>query len=353
MTTRATFDAYLQFRIDRAGALTPGKKLALVEELMAEARQGRVPVGADKVVQLPPESPSVQAVLNGEAVSMGQARVSSRRDGASAMLARAQDLPPVQRALLAGGIVVAFMAVGLLGFLLLTRDKVAEVPPEPTPILALDVTPDPTLLLSDSSPAKKANDPASLEVGNTSFVLGRGTLKNGVWEPIQAEWLSGTEVRRVVAIPLDALGEEIERGDVLRIRTRSGQIIPYQVVEITRIQRTQIEALTSLEPSLAVILFDGTAASTRDVVIAQLDTHEMGVAPSENTYLVSGPAGEINLRERPYGAIVGVLVNGTLVEMFSDSEPVNDGGYKWVRVRASYGAEGWVASELLAALMDN
>jgi len=353
MTTRDIFDSYLQFRIDRAGALTPGKKLSLVTELMEEALQGRVPVGTDKVAQLPLESRSVQAVLAGEPVSMGQTRVRGRMDqsAATAMLARAQELPPLQRGLLVLGLLLIFGLVGFLGFRLITGSKAAMEEPTITPVV--EATPGVAVVLSDSAPSKKPNDPASIQVGNTSFVLGRGTLKNGVWSPDQAEWLGGSEVRRVMALPLDGIEEAIDRGDVLRLRTRSGLIVPYEVVEITELQRTQIEVLSSLEPSLVVILYDETAASTRDVVIARLDTQEMGITSEENIYLVSSPAGEINLRERPYGSIVGVLANGTVVEMMTDVEPVNDGGYKWVRVQASYGAEGWVAAQLLAELPDN
>lgn len=348
MTTRDIFDGYFQFRSDRANALTPGKKLALVEDLLAEAKQGRVPVGNDTVSVLPIESPSVQAVLNGEALSMGSARVSGKLEGTAALIAKAQALPRSQQMLLSVAFIVVLALFGGGGMWLMTRDRNANAAtPTPTP----NATPDPRLLLADSDPSRKANDPASLEVGLTSFVLGRSRLDGGVWEPIQAEWLDGTQVRRVIAIPRDELDKSVEIGQVLRVRTRSGMIVPYEVVEKTTLQRTQIEALSSLEPSLVVILYDNTAAATREVVIARLDTNEMGIAISDNVYLVDGPVGEINLRERPYGAVIGVLKTGTIIEVLDD-EPVHDGGYLWVRVKTNFGAEGWVASELLNKLPD-
>ncbi len=349
MTTREIFESYLEYRIDRAGALTPGKKIALVEQLIEEAHRGRVPVSRDKVAQLPVESRSVQAVLAGEPVSMGQARMQARTDltGAAALLERAQRMSTGAKLAVLAGIFlfVVVMGVAFYGIVSARRAR-AEVTPEPTPVS----TPEGNIVLADSSPAKKPNDPASIQIGPTSFVLGRGRVRNGLWEPVQAEWLEGTEVRRVIAVPRDQLEKTIQLGDTLRVRTRSGEIVNYQVVEIDEVQRTQIEALSSLEPSLAVILYDDTAASTRTVVIAQLDDPELGIPAETTTYLVSSPAGEINLRERPFGKIVGVLKNGTVVEVLVDSEPVNDGGYKWVRVRTSYGAEGWVASQLLAEL---
>jgi hypothetical protein len=348
MTDRTTFEQYLDFRIDRAQALTPGKKLALVEELLAEAHQGRVPVSRDTVARVPVDSRSVQAVLAGEPVSMGQARMQARSDGAAAILTRVQELSVGARLGIMVAIVAIFGLLGFWGFSWLGGGQEASAAGELTP--TPQGTPATGVVLNETDPGNGGSDPASLQVGATSFVLGRGKLDDGAWEPVQAEWLEDTQVRRVVAIPIDLLKEQIQRDDILRLRLRNGFSVPYRVVEISQVQRTQIEVLSSLEPSLVVILFDETAASTRQVVIARLDQKEMGIEPVANTYLVSGPAGEINLRERPFGAIVGVLENGTAVQVQTDVEPVNDSGYRWVRVQTSYGAEGWVAAELLAEL---
>ncbi len=350
MTDRTTFEQYLDFRIDRAQALTPGKKLALVEELLEEARQGRVPIARDKVARVPVDSRSVQAVLAGEPVSMGQARMQARSDRAAAILDRVQELSVGARLGIMVAVMVLFGLLGFWGFSWLGGDREASAAGELTP--TPQGTPATGVVLNETNPGKGGSDPASLQVGTTSFVLGRGRLKNGAWEPEQAEWLEDTQVRRVVAIPIDLLKEQINGDDVLRVRLRNGFSVPYRVVEISQVQRTQIEVLSSLEPSLVVVLFDETAASTRQVVIARLDYKEMDIKPQADTYLVSGPAGEINLRERPFGSIVGVLRNGTAVQVQADVEPVNDRGYRWVRVETSYGAEGWVAAELLAELPD-
>ena len=94
MTDTATFDSYLEFRFDRAQALTPGKKREMILEMLAEAQQGRVPVSRDKVAHLPTDNRSVQAVLAGEPVSMGESRVQSRSaiSGAAAALGRVQTM---------------------------------------------------------------------------------------------------------------------------------------------------------------------------------------------------------------------------------------------------------------------
>ena len=345
MTDRTTFEQYLEFRIDRAQALTPGKKLALVEQLLDEAHQGRVPVGRDKVAQLPAESRSVQAVLAGEPVSMGKARMQARSEGAAAIIDRVQGLSTSARIGLLVAVVFVFALVGFLGFRWFMGEGKASAASEATP--TAQTTPQTGVVLNASDPSREGSAPASIQVGSTSFVLGRGDLDDGAWEPQQAEWLEGTQVRRVVALPIDRLEASIHLDDILRVRLRNGFSVPYRVVEITDVQRTQIEVLSSLEPSLVVILFDDTAASTRRVVIAQLDQDEMDIAQPSPTYWVNSPAGEINLRQRPFGAIVGVLTNGTAVQVRADVEPVHDGGYKWVRIETSYGAEGWVASQLL------
>lgn len=359
MTNTTTFDSYLEFRIDRSQALTPGKKLELVNQLLTEARQGRVPVGRDKVAHLPVDNPSVQAVLAGEPVSMGKSRVEARPSGMGSVtsaLGQVQDLSTGARLGLMIGVMLVFGLIGFLGIRFLGGASSAPTvdPTETAAQAASQSQPDSTpfggVVLNDTDPADKPSDPASIQIGATSFVLGRGDVDDGAWEPTQAEWLEDTQVRRVIAIPEEMLEDPIRLDDVLRVRIRSGISIPYRVVEITEVQRTQIEVLSSLEPSLVVILFDETAASSRQVVIARLDQQEMGVSPESHAYLVSSPAGEANLRNAPFGDIVGVLKNGTVVEVQIDIEPVNEGGYKWLRVQTSYGAEGWIASRLLAEI---
>ncbi|MEA2007912.1 MAG: SH3 domain-containing protein, partial [Chloroflexota bacterium] len=292
----------------------------------------------------------------GEPISMGEARVQARSvsSGAVAVLSKVQGMSTGARLGIMVAVVLIFILIGYAGFSWVGRDKTEEV--EATEIAEsplqsqLQATPFGGVILNETDPAKKASDPASIQIGSTSFVLGRGEIDDGAWKPIQAEWLEDTQVRRVVAVPVSMLENQIALDDILRIRIRSGVSIPYRVVEITEVQRTQIEVLSSLEPSLVVILFDDTAASSRQVVIARLDEQEMGVAPESHAYLINSPAGEANLRESPFGSIVGVLKNGTVVEVQTDIEPINDGGYKWMRIQTSYGAEGWIASQLLAEI---
>jgi hypothetical protein len=349
MTTLETFNAYFEFRADKAGAMTPGAKLALIKQLQAEAQQGRVPVGRDAVGKLPVDSPSVQAVLAGEPVSMGAARIESVLDGDKArqILNRVQNTPMLQYAIAA--ISILLIAAGIWSmFAGFGKDEPVSSIESTAETASVDPAEDNgTVILAESAPPTKVNDPASIEIGSTSFVLGRGTLKKGAWDPDQAEWLEGTEIRRVVAIPKDNLAKPIVEGDLLRVRIRSGEIVTYKVVAIDEVQRTQIEVLFSLEPSLVVVLYDDTASSTREIVVATLETSMETEGSTEPVYLVSSPVGEVNLRDEPGGSVIGVLTNGTVLTILPD-EPVNRNGYKWVRVRTSYNTEGWAASSLLA-----
>ena len=47
------FERYLEYRVQRAGTLTPGQKLEVVNQLMDEARQGTVPAGENSVARVP------------------------------------------------------------------------------------------------------------------------------------------------------------------------------------------------------------------------------------------------------------------------------------------------------------
>ena len=49
------------------------------------------------------------------------------------------------------------------------------------------------------------------------YVLGIGTIQDGKWEPLRAEWLEGTEISRWIALPqrivLETPVEPLNSGD--------------------------------------------------------------------------------------------------------------------------------------------
>lgn len=102
--------------------------------------------------------------------------------------------------------------------------------------------------------------PFRLELpGGWDFHLKKGELIDGKWEPESAEWLSGTELRRVVAIPWSKQAQAVigtlESGDEVKLIMSNFDVIDYRVKEVLNIPRAQAELLMDTQPSLIVILF--------------------------------------------------------------------------------------------------
>lgn len=284
-TQRLTFEHYWQERVQRADAITPGEKLTLVAELERELTvEGRLPLPSGPA-RIPVDHPIVAAALTGRPVSVGGSVVTTT----PALSERMQGLPVAAKLALLG-------LIGLLpivGALLLMRSGNAEAAPLPTPTATATVasTPTPlptttnevtaTPLLPTATPYSISlvsgdapdnhNDPASIEMAGHSYILATGRVQNGSWLPSGAEWLEGTLLRRVVALPFEPeLVEslsEMREGAVIQLRLRSGEVVKYRVSAIERRQRQQIELLAAREPSLVIILA-GEAGPERWVVIA-------------------------------------------------------------------------------------
>ncbi len=370
------FQEYLDFRMQKAGALTPGQKLDLIHALQEEARQGSVPTGGRSVTRLPVDHPVVQAVLRGEEVSLGEALIRRKADW--------RDLsawPTSRKIMLLGGIVLLIMLLGL-GMLRGGRVQ-AEAEATPTATAIVTATPDwpatltavavenaqqeppptpaplPTataaFLLGQGGPAEEGRDPASIEIAGRLFVLARGEVEkeSGQWIPQGAEWLAGTEVRRVFAVPYEALADaEIKAGDPIYVRTRGGQVLTYRVRDVIRLLANQIEALVSLRPSIVVVLpmEAGDVNSVERVVL-------LGEAQEAERVIEEGSAvtpnavtlGAVNLRDNPglsqSRVIIGLPPNTPLVVMAA--APVTLDNHTWVYVLSPYGY-GWVAKEMIS-----
>ena len=121
--------------------------------------------------------------------------------------------------------------------------------------------------------ATDGNDPASLEIAGDSFILSVGEISNGLWRPGQAEWLFGTVLRRVIAIPAnDELNTKLTtlapNETLLHLRLRSGEVVSYRLRSISRFRRDQIEVLAAKEPSIAVIVH-GEQGDERTLLLGQ------------------------------------------------------------------------------------
>lgn len=295
--TRETFDRYIKQRFAAAGAITLGQKLEVVRTLRQEAQQGKVPVGTDQVARLPTDNQAVRAVLEGKPVSIGGTSVVTGKRGGLAGLST-----PIKISLLAA--IPLVLLIPLLAIKVKTRrGEITPTPeaasltstpfvteiPSPTPTVMATATmtgtatsvptptPTPTpfnvsLYLADDV-APGGNDPASVEFAGYSFVLSEGAVnKSGLWEPQGSEWLAGTEVRRVVAVPyapeLATAVNRLKTGDELKLRLRSGEVVAYRVSDVKRIKRHQIEVLSEKLPSLVVMLY-GERSGERTVAVAE------------------------------------------------------------------------------------
>lgn len=289
---REMFEQYLQWRAERAGAITLGQRLDLVRRLRQQAHErGEFPLGSDSVGRLMPSDPAVRAVLSGESVLVGSERVTERKRGLAGMSTGVKMVLVVLIAFLPLVLCLAGMLiVGRRGREDATPAPTATAGPiatqvptttptvAPTPVLTatlpITVTPTPYALalgLVDEA-AEGGNDPASVELAGHSFVLSAGEARGGTWQPVGAEWLIGTELRRVVAVPYSPdLANAVARlreGDVVNLRLRSGEVVKYRVAQVARVKRHQIEVLTDRNPSIAVVLY-GERAGERTVVLGE------------------------------------------------------------------------------------
>jgi hypothetical protein len=99
-------------------------------------------------------------------------------------------------------------------------------------------------------------------------------IKEGRWEPETSEWLDGSELRRIVALPwtrqLEAVVQSLVPGDTMELQMSNGDILRYLVEETTQVNRDDVSILSSNQPSLALVLYQDNA-ETRWVVISNLN----------------------------------------------------------------------------------
>jgi hypothetical protein len=360
------FERYLEYRVQRAGALTPGQKLEVVNELMGEARQGTVPAGENSVARVPLDSPSVQAVIRGEPISIGNTVV--RRKTGVENWSTSQKL-----GILGAMVLVILFGTGLLVWASSAKAAPAATPtlepsatlfptdtatPTPSPTITLTpvptptITPVPALLMGAGSPSDEANAPASLEIQSRLFVLQQGKVedKTGTWNPQGPEWLAGTEVRRVIALPLAQVQDlPVQPGDDVTLRTRNGRVVVYPVTQVVRLTPNQIEAFMSLSPSIIVTLFDSSQANAPDrlVIIGELNSPPDATATPVVERAVVNKGANLRVKPSTKGLVIAGLPQGTYVDVPYPLRMVSAEGFNWVFVQSPFG-NGWVVRYFLS-----
>lgn len=285
------FQAYYKKKLQLAGAVLPEEKLAVLDEMEHELVTGAViPITEDRTAGFVASHPVYQAILNGETVNVSgeslgkkQGGVSSQSNGVKFAILGAVFLLPILIGVFfifggggdpeGGEEVAAVKNIEITETIVPTVTPLPTVTPIPTvaPVVVIQSLATPTPSESSEiqgvrgSVAPSQGDPASIEFANHSFILATGEIKNGVWNPRGAEWLVGTAIRRVIAIPhedqlesilLDLQANGFDNQKV-RLRLRSGEVVTYTIDEIGWYRRDQIEILTSDRPSVVVVLSKG------------------------------------------------------------------------------------------------
>ncbi len=279
---RDVFEKCFNNLVAQRMAVTLQDKLALVEELrQAAVEQGAVPISPHEFARVNPKSAHALAIQAGEEISLGGVSIQGQPD----LRSRLTGLSNTKKMLL----LLCIPAAIVLLFLLMNgaMNRTAEVSPTPTATATvtatITLTPSATplplaaatsyaMVLSTAQVPKGVNDPISVEFGGLAFVLYESDLDGGEWRPLVAEWLSGTQLRRVVAVPYSAeVGNAVARlayGDPIKLRLVSGEVVEYRLTAIQRVKRHQIEVLTERIPSLTIILF-GERSTDRYVLIGE------------------------------------------------------------------------------------
>lgn len=274
----AAFWHYYRKLLHEAGAITPGQKHAVLDEMERELyAEGRVPI-VSGVVKQDVNSPAVRAALEGREVVLGGTTVTTTpRTGLAAHAPRLLALAGILIGMCGLGWWLLVGRTGAAALAVATPSVTAGVAVSPTTGVTATSDGLPTatpyaLALTTGTAARSESDPASLELSGFSYVLGVGTVKNGEWTPQAAEWLEATTLHRVVAVPwepnlVNAIAT-LSPGSLVTLRLRSGELVSYQLVEVVRVQRQQIEVLTGRRPGLSIVLY-GEPSDQRTVLLAR------------------------------------------------------------------------------------
>jgi hypothetical protein len=383
-SNREIFEKYLKFRVEHAGAITPGQRLAVLDEVEREARSGRVPSDERAVVRLDVNDPAVQAVLRGESVSVGGGATIRKKKGIQALVAGKNPflvmavvvLAPLLAMALLLGIRSAFaksssesapaIDIGLTasptGASLFTPTPTSSPTETPTPSATLPPTPLPgQVLYSSGIAASEPTAPASIELAGRRLVVLEGKVdeETGIWKPSGVEWLSGTIVRKVFAVPLGMMQDAtMNIGDPIHVRYRNGYVVTYKLTQVITVIVDQIEIMNSNRPSVVVIVYTGDLNDPqRYIIIGEIPLPDLSVRPTNAapTVLPGSRAVVIGdgARLRASPSLTGETINGLPLGMeiivLTHVPPITADGIVWVYVQTPLGT-GWVAQDLIAIL---
>lgn len=308
---RTKFDAYVRRRFEEVNAITPGQRAAVIDELIREAHaEGLVPLPSGDLAKLDVTDPRVQGVLDGDDVDVDGHAVSEKQTGLTAMS------NPQKAAVMGGIVLLMILFILFLGAVKAGGEPEPTQTPTPTPTATPTVsvtqppTEQPIYIFDDQvgDVSDEANAPVSLDLAGNSYVLTESDVRNREWNPESAEWLVGSEVRRVIAIPfsreLRDRVEGLQKNHEIDLRLGSGEVVTYRLLEVKRVNRNEIEIFAEKTPSLVIVLY-GERTVDRLIIIAEAVQKPDVLA----TYVVPIPIPSVT----PTLSLVGIFSETTVL----------------------------------------
>ena len=365
------FERYLQYRFQKAGAVTAGQRLEVLQQIKDEARKGMVPLDESSVATLDLNDPAVQAVLRGESVSMGGqtlrkkapifAMPKTSENRTKFLVLAAVLVIPILAAVLFMSARKASRIAALEASYTPTSLPTVYVPP--TEVIASPTleTPSDQVLYSSGKAAGEPTAPASIEIAGRRFVVLEGEVDNssGIWQPAGVEWLRGTVVRKVFAIPQEMIeGIALTSGDPIQVRYRNGYTVTYALTQSTQVIVDQIELLRSNKPSIVILVYTGNLEDPyRTLLIGEVPVPVASMQQAPPT--VTAPIGQraivlsdgARLRIAPSleADVVGGLSMGQEILIISLTKTIEADGVIWIYVKTPFG-NGWIAEDLVTPI---
>ncbi|MEM7800526.1 MAG: hypothetical protein AAF633_15125 [Chloroflexota bacterium] len=299
---REIFSPYLEKEFNKRKAVTYGEKLAVIEEIIGETKNGKLPISPEQVIRLSADNPAVRAVREGRAISL---------DGEAGRVSGAEEARARRRSLMGAAALFSLFPIFFLVWwwsasgepeVVVERPTTTPTitmtpiaPNTPTAIPTMTNTPEPTATVDPSEfaivitpdPPEYSNIPIAMTFAGRDLRIQSATYQ-AEWQPSGVEWWPGTHVRRVFAMPyevglMDSLYEEMQQ--IVTIRLRNGATLQYQLNDLRRLNEYQIEVMTSQEPSIAIIMHGEEESTDRWVVIG--DAIQEGIVPGMNDVVLS------------------------------------------------------------------
>lgn len=372
---KEVFENYLNKRFQSASALTPEQRLEVIETLISECRNsGLVPIDHEHLARLNPNDPAVQAVLRGEEVIVAGKKIRPEK-GFSVSVGNIQDLKnasPTTRLLFTVGVGLVPILIGLYIIFTAFTTKEESVPlPTATPTSTPSVvtfqqeqTPTPERSVyfdgTGNQDTNQMDVPVSLEIGNVHVLVRQSSFGANVytgsggntWYPQQAEWLSGTQIRKVIAVPDDVIPEVLRAvGQTITLRYKTGYTVTFTITNVLRVTIDQIEIFQGSTPSLVLVLYNKDT-TWRTVLLAQqsdlvAQSNTIQVTPTL-VYKQAVVVSQVRMRKDASinAEVIRTLEVGETLKVLPVS-PVYQNEHYWVNVQDEKGDTGWVALKFI------